>query len=535
MFWLTLFAGMEHIMSDKVGGIGPGSVLASTAAPPAHTANGTAPKPAKAINFARIHRWLKQKVAGSWKDLRGSVEAKPWHAAKPQLPSTRWSREDALKEHEAQQALREPQEQYAGAGLAEKLQIPADHAYLKAVQQQRQNQGKPAGASLNRGTGLLANRRAAANSDSPGLAPARPGRANGSYLSRIPLELENKLRSRGSSRAALKKAEQRAAEFVAAAAVSGELEGEKIGRLGTVAKEIAKGHDTTFFYKGYAYAATFKNASESSLVSKLVGLLLEKADPQLNARLEPFLNKGTSGRSFDSLVLALRSEPAPGAPQVQAAAQHPQAGAKPDAVKLAQHRQPQATAKAEAEQRKRWLETRACVLSMIAGMQLAMQERGTRTNPVQEGVKNMTNAEFQDLCRATSLALDIEDTQALGARGQVELDGVTLGVFYNEDSDAAISCYVDLGEVEPNRKLEMFEQALELNLELGRMHGETVGLDPETGRMVLRCEIQDPDRCSSDKLAGWLRDYAAFAREFQASVAQGQASTGGALLENMLA
>jgi hypothetical protein len=133
----------------------------------------------------------------------------------------------------------------------------------------------------------------------------------------------------------------------------------------------------------------------------------------------------------------------------------------------------------------------------------------------------MTNAEFQDLCRATCLALNLSDTSMLGEQGQIEIDEVSIGAFFDEDSDTAINCYVDLGTVGTNDKAEMFEQMLELNLELGRQHGETLGFDRDSGRMVLRSELGDPAQWDGEQMAALFHDYVNFAKEFQAQMDEG--------------
>ncbi|MDO8300310.1 CesT family type III secretion system chaperone [Lacisediminimonas sp.] len=133
----------------------------------------------------------------------------------------------------------------------------------------------------------------------------------------------------------------------------------------------------------------------------------------------------------------------------------------------------------------------------------------------------MTNAEFRDLCRATCLALNLQDTSMLGEQGQIEIDDVSIGAFFDEDSDTTINCYVDLGAVDANDKAEMFEQMLELNLELGRQHGETLGFDRDTGRMVLRSELSDPEQWDGEQMAALFHDYANFAKEFRAQMHEG--------------
>lgn len=128
----------------------------------------------------------------------------------------------------------------------------------------------------------------------------------------------------------------------------------------------------------------------------------------------------------------------------------------------------------------------------------------------------MTNSEFRDLCRATCLALDLPDTEQLGEHGQIEIDGASIGAYFDEETDIGIHCYVDLGEVDAASRQEIFAELLQFNLELGRMHGEALGFDADSGRAVLRSEIRNPDQCDGEQMAALFRDYALFAREFRA-------------------
>jgi hypothetical protein len=128
----------------------------------------------------------------------------------------------------------------------------------------------------------------------------------------------------------------------------------------------------------------------------------------------------------------------------------------------------------------------------------------------------MTNSEFQALCRGTSLLLGLADTQALARDNEIVLDGIRIGVFYDDATDTAIHFFIELGPVDENRPLEVLQRVLQLNLELGRMHGETLGYDKESNNLVLRAEMKELASCTPENMAEWLRDYAAFKRELDA-------------------
>ena len=126
----------------------------------------------------------------------------------------------------------------------------------------------------------------------------------------------------------------------------------------------------------------------------------------------------------------------------------------------------------------------------------------------------MTNFDFWELCRDTCLRLNVEDTESLSRDGEIVLEGVRLGAFFNEESGDGIHCFVDLGPVNAEDRLEHFQRLLELNLELGRMHGESLCYERQSGHVILRSEITDLAHCDAESMAEWLKDYAVFAHEY---------------------
>jgi hypothetical protein len=126
----------------------------------------------------------------------------------------------------------------------------------------------------------------------------------------------------------------------------------------------------------------------------------------------------------------------------------------------------------------------------------------------------MTKLEFQDLCRESSRLLQLADVEQLASSGRIELGGHAIGAFYDADEDDAIHCFVDLGLAPQQDRMHTLERLLALNLELGRMHGESLGLDEQSGHIVLRSEITNLALCTPERLAEWLLDYAGFADQF---------------------
>lgn len=129
----------------------------------------------------------------------------------------------------------------------------------------------------------------------------------------------------------------------------------------------------------------------------------------------------------------------------------------------------------------------------------------------------MTTFEFEELCNATCLVLGLEDTSKLMEEGEIMIDGVRIGAFLDEEQDDIIHFYTDLGPVEPDDRLTVFERALGLNLELDGDHGESLGFDSRGGHLYLRAAINVFENCDSKQMAQWFNDYVAFAKEFHDS------------------
>lgn len=126
----------------------------------------------------------------------------------------------------------------------------------------------------------------------------------------------------------------------------------------------------------------------------------------------------------------------------------------------------------------------------------------------------MDEFRFEQLCRATSEALQLPDVGELFRTGQIDLKGVAIGIFHDEVVDDVIHCYVDLGKVEPVEREAAFQRALALNLSLDGAHGESLGFDEDSNKLVLRSRIAVDPAPTGEQMAIWFRDYSVFARAF---------------------
>jgi hypothetical protein len=126
----------------------------------------------------------------------------------------------------------------------------------------------------------------------------------------------------------------------------------------------------------------------------------------------------------------------------------------------------------------------------------------------------MTNDNFREICRDVSYELNISDVDALCDGGDAFVDGVKLGLFYDEARDEGVFCYIDLGSINPANKDNVLAEMMSLNLEMDAGSGEAFGLEPESGHLVLRGFINvDAKPNFRDKLASQLKEYVELAKE----------------------
>lgn len=136
----------------------------------------------------------------------------------------------------------------------------------------------------------------------------------------------------------------------------------------------------------------------------------------------------------------------------------------------------------------------------------------------------MTPDQFRELCRGTCRQLDHSDTEALFAGAGLLIDGVRLGLFHDENIDPhGIYCFADLGEIDalPDAS-RVLEKLLSANLELNVARHETIGLEGDTRRLVLRARLWgDEAPAHEGYLAEQLRHQASVANELFETVLAG--------------
>ena len=87
---------------------------------------------------------------------------------------------------------------------------------------------------------------------------------------------------------------------------------------------------------------------------------------------------------------------------------------------------------------------------------------------------------FSALCRATSLALQVEDTDKLFSTGEIDIDDVAFGIFFEPDiAPDRILCYIDLGIIPSEGQENIFSRPLSLNVISGTKTSGVYGKDKD--------------------------------------------------------
>ena len=131
----------------------------------------------------------------------------------------------------------------------------------------------------------------------------------------------------------------------------------------------------------------------------------------------------------------------------------------------------------------------------------------------------MDLAEFTQLCRDTCVALNLPDTTSLADQHQIELNGIDIGLFYDEDvAGDRLVCYVDIGKLPEFDRDEIVESLLALNLLTGSKTSGVYGLDRRRDRVIFIQHFLYPDLMDGETLSGILHDYSKHALHVRRSL-----------------
>lgn len=122
----------------------------------------------------------------------------------------------------------------------------------------------------------------------------------------------------------------------------------------------------------------------------------------------------------------------------------------------------------------------------------------------------MTEQQFMVLCASTAQHLDPSQREALSLHGEVEIEGVAMGLFFDaEQAPDMIFCYVDIGPVTRAQRADVYEHLLTLNLLSGSKTTGVYAVDPASSNAIFIVHLYDPESLEGHVLAQALQVYAA--------------------------
>lgn len=134
----------------------------------------------------------------------------------------------------------------------------------------------------------------------------------------------------------------------------------------------------------------------------------------------------------------------------------------------------------------------------------------------------MTLNDFQALCRDTCVALNQPDSDAIGSTNHIHLDGVDIGLFFDDlEMNDRLVCYVDIGTLPEHDREEVLARMLAINLLTGTKVSSVYGLDMQRNCIVLMQHFLYPDMLSGQELAQILTGYAQHAKAARQTLMNG--------------
>ena len=132
----------------------------------------------------------------------------------------------------------------------------------------------------------------------------------------------------------------------------------------------------------------------------------------------------------------------------------------------------------------------------------------------------MKEAEFRSLCRNISHALLQPDAEALGEHGRIEIDGVDIALFFDEQVNPdMLFFYVDMGPVAEISRTEIYGQLLTMNLLSGAKTNGVYSLDPASGNAIFVVHFFNPEALDAAQLAEAFQVYATQTNSLRALLA----------------
>jgi hypothetical protein len=118
------------------------------------------------------------------------------------------------------------------------------------------------------------------------------------------------------------------------------------------------------------------------------------------------------------------------------------------------------------------------------------------------------------LCEAVGLA----DHQAVIDRGSIEIEGMEVLVAHFENDPEAMYVNFCFGIVSAGRTLRVFQMMLEANLTLYAQDQAQMGLNPDTGAVILIVRLPTSEDIDGQWIAETLNHYAEHGRYWQGNL-----------------
>lgn len=132
----------------------------------------------------------------------------------------------------------------------------------------------------------------------------------------------------------------------------------------------------------------------------------------------------------------------------------------------------------------------------------------------------MSYERYTDLVKQLCTTIGIPDAQAVIDRGVVEIEGYEVLITHYENDAAAMYMNMHFGIVTAGRTLRVFRLLLESNLTIYAQDQAQVGLNPDTGGVLLIVRIPMSDEVDGVWLADTFNHYVEHAKYWRESIVE---------------
>lgn len=132
----------------------------------------------------------------------------------------------------------------------------------------------------------------------------------------------------------------------------------------------------------------------------------------------------------------------------------------------------------------------------------------------------MSYERYTDLVKQLCTTIGIPDAQAVIDRGVVEIEGYEVLITHYENDAAAMYMNMHFGIVTAGRTLRVFRLLLESNLTIYAQDQAQVGLNPDTGGVLLIVRIPMSDEVDGAWLADTFNHYVEHAKYWRESIVE---------------